>query len=177
VARLSCVFERQGALLSSFSRLHEFPWCFFRKRHLHPPTGMQNGRLFVCFDCCLLFFIFNLTATLHLCNSSPTLYYHYGRMINVFFSPLCCCYCYSYAVLVLSMTSCILRATALSVVIIHTYIHTIHRYLPMLLQRVDVRNHNRWKEEKTAKQHHSLISLFLRLGYCLLHQMPIISKE
>jgi hypothetical protein len=38
----------KGALFSSCSsRLHEFPWCFFRKRHLHPPTGMQNGRLFV----------------------------------------------------------------------------------------------------------------------------------
>jgi hypothetical protein len=79
VARISCVFERKVHCCFSFpSRLHEFPWCFFQKRHLHSPTGMQNGRLFVCL------FILGFTATLHLCDS-PTLYYYYGRMINVFF--------------------------------------------------------------------------------------------
>lgn len=70
VAQFFCVEERERRILLA---LHEFPFYLvlflgfgfvFRERHLHSPTGMQSGRLFVFLR--LLFLLLVSIATLRL---------------------------------------------------------------------------------------------------------------
>jgi hypothetical protein len=78
---LACLSERCIAVSLFLLACMNFLGAFFgRDICIRPRACKMAGYLFV--QGCL--FILGFTATLHLCDS-PTLYYYYGRMINVFF--------------------------------------------------------------------------------------------